>query len=136
MACGNGAEPSVLADGTQVSGPLSEGQRQEKRDRELRVVGTMVGIYCQGNHGTRQGDLCEECRELLAYAARRIERCPVIDTKTFCSTCAVHCYAPERREAIRTVMRYAGPRMLLRDPKGALRHLADARAAAKRMRGR
>ena len=38
------------------------------------------------------------------------------EEKTFCSNCTVHCYRPEMRERIRTVMRYAGPRkMCIRD---------------------
>jgi len=37
----------------------------------------------------------------------------------------VHCYAPEMREKIKEVMRYAGPRMLLSHPILAIAHLID-----------
>ena len=40
--------------------------------------------------------LCAECRELSDYVDARIEQCPVIDTKTFCSSCEVHCYSPAK----------------------------------------
>ena len=46
-------------------------------------------------------------------------------TKTFCSQCHVHCYAPEKLQAIKDVMRYAGPRMLLRHPVLVVRHGLD-----------
>jgi len=39
----------------------------------------------------------------------------------------VHCYKPEMRERIRGVMRFAGPRMALRHPLLAVRHLLDER---------
>ena len=51
--------------------------------------------------------------------------CPFIATKTFCSQCRVHCYAPAQRQAIKDVMRYAGPRMLLRHPVMAVHHGID-----------
>ena len=41
--------------------------------------------------------------------------------------CPVHCYRPGMREAVREVMRYAGPRMVVRHPVLALRHLLDGR---------
>ena len=41
--------------------------------------------------------------------------------------CPVHCYEAAMRERVRQVMRYAGPRMLLRHPILALLHLRDER---------
>ena len=83
----------------------------------------MVEIYCRKHHGHGEA-LCGECRRLLEYAMERIERCPYRDRKPACSVCEVHCYRPELREEIRRVMRYAGPRMLLRHPVLAILHLA------------
>ncbi|MBO5824973.1 MAG: nitrous oxide-stimulated promoter family protein, partial [Prevotella sp.] len=40
-----------------------------------------------------------------------------------CKKCHTHCYAPKEREAIRRIMRWAGPRMLLYAPVAAIRHL-------------
>ena len=51
--------------------------------------------------------------------------------KTFCSACPIHCYKPEMREKIRTVMRYGGPRMLLYHPMMTLRHMLLTRKAEK-----
>jgi hypothetical protein len=45
--------------------------------------------------------------------------------KPTCLNCTVHCYLPEMREEIRTVMRYSGPRMMIYHPVLAIGHLAD-----------
>lgn len=97
----------------------------KQRERELRVVKTMIGIYCRGNHGRRRRELCDECARLLDYAAKRIEFCPRSEVKTTCRLCPTHCYSPARREEIRRVMRYAGPRMLFHSPIDAIRHLIE-----------
>lgn len=98
----------------------------QKREREREVLLQMIGIYCHGNHGTHRGELCPECAELAAYAEKRVARCPHMETKTFCSQCPAHCYAPQKREAIRNVMRYSGPRMLLHHPVLTVRHGLDS----------
>lgn len=93
--------------------------------REKETIRTMIGLFCRGNHRTQE-TLCEDCRDLLAYAEKRLERCPHA-VKPACKDCAVHCYAPDKRKAIQTVMRYAGPRLLLRNPAAALAHLLRRR---------
>jgi len=82
----------------------------------------MIAIYCHGKHGSRQ-KLCAECAELEAYAAERVTRCVHGRNKPICAKCPVHCYKPVMRERIRDVMRYAGPRMLVRHPLLTMRHL-------------
>ena len=94
-----------------------------KREQEKRIVSLMIRTYCRGHHGTRQG-LCPECQTLQEYALLRADRCPFIETKTFCSNCRVHCYKPAMREQIRAVMRWAGPRMLPVHPVLSIRHAA------------
>lgn len=89
------------------------------------LVSQMIALYCKGNHGTAQ--LCSGCAGLQAYAQIRSERCPHMDTKTFCSNCHTHCYAPAMRAQIRAVMRYAGSRMLIRHPVPAIQHAYYAR---------
>jgi hypothetical protein len=92
--------------------------------RERKTVEAMIGLYCRGQHGSN-GQLCAECEALRDYARQRLEKCPFQAGKTTCAKCPVHCYKPEQRASIRAVMRYAGPRMLLRHPVLALCHLAD-----------
>ena len=95
-----------------------------KREREKVMVSQMIALYCRGSHHTRKG-LCEECAKLEKYARMRSDKCPFMETKTFCSDCKVHCYQPQMREQIRQVMRYSGPRMLFHHPVMAIRHLIE-----------
>ena len=90
-------------------------------EREKRVVGMMVRLYCRKQEGN--DCLCEECRALLEYAHARLEHCPFGERKTSCKHCKIHCYKPGMRQQMRQVMRYAGPRMLFYHPLIALRHL-------------
>jgi predicted amidophosphoribosyltransferase len=84
----------------------------------------MIGIYCRGHHG--MGDaLCAECQGLLEYAGVRLERCHFGLEKPVCVKCPVHCYQRARREQVRAVMRYAGPRMVWRHPVLSVRHWVD-----------
>lgn len=92
-----------------------------KREQEMKTITYMIAYYCRKQH--HEKELCPACRALLEYAKQRITLCPFMETKTFCSACRVHCYQSEKREAIREVMRYSGPRMLLHKPIMALRHI-------------
>ena len=97
---------------------------ETKREREKRMVSQMIALYCRRNHHTK-GVLCPECAALNDYARARSEHCPFMETKTFCSACKVHCYKPAMREKIRTVMRWAGPRMLPVLPILSIRHVVE-----------
>lgn len=93
----------------------------KKKEEEKLIIKQMISIYCRYNHHTKQ--LCPDCIDLLEYANKRIDNCPMRDTKTFCSNCPVHCYKPDMREKIRTVMRYSGPRVIFYHPILAIKHL-------------
>jgi predicted amidophosphoribosyltransferase len=92
--------------------------------REARTMEVMVAMYCHDQHGSPQG-LCEECQALVEYAHGRLDKCPYQEGKTTCAKCPIHCYRPALREQMRAVMRYAGPRMLLRHPFMTVMHLWD-----------
>ncbi len=96
--------------------------------REISTVEAMIRIYCRGRHGGRS--VCISCSELSDYARERLRKCPFGEAKTVCSRCAVHCYRPEMRARIRTVMRYSGPRMLYSHPLMTIRHMIDKRRKA------
>jgi len=100
-----------------------------RRARELKTIEAMVRMYCR-RHGHPRGSgspLCNECGELFQYASRRLERCVFGDAKPACANCVVHCYKADMRERIRVVMRWAGPRMMLRHPIMAVAHLIAER---------
>lgn len=105
---------------------------ESKREREKRTVALMIRIYCRNRHGTKKS-LCPECQALHDYAIQRSDKCPFMETKTFCSNCRVHCYKPEMREKIRLVMRFSGPRMLLSHPFLAIAHVVESRKEKKRL---
>lgn len=105
---------------------------EEKRIREKETVSKMISIYCKKKHGTKQG-LCPECAALQEYAKMRSDKCPFMETKTFCSNCKVHCYKPDMREKIRDVMRFSGPRMLFVHPVMAIRHVIESKKEKRRL---
>ena len=105
---------------------------ETKRQREKEVVALMIRLYCKKQHGEAQR-LCPECAELLAYAELRSDKCPFMETKTFCSNCKVHCYQPAMREKIRQVMRFSGPRMMLYHPVLAVRHVIESKKEKRRL---
>lgn len=95
----------------------------DRIEREKDTVGLMIGIYCKCHHGTDGGTLCADCRALLEYAHRRLDRCPRGNRKTSCRKCRTHCYAPAMKARIKEVMRDVGPRMIFIHPVSAIRHL-------------
>lgn len=92
---------------------------------EKQAIAEMIQLFCHAKHGT--GDsLCCECRKLLEYAHARLDHCPFSDDKPVCRNCTIHCYAPDMCKKISDVMRYSGPRMLLKNPGAVFRHLRHA----------
>ncbi len=101
--------------------------------REQATLVAMMRIYCKDHHAGAPTDaegLCPECATLLGYARKRLAACPFGPEKPTCANCQIHCYGPQQREATRVVMRYAGPRMLMRHPVLAIAHLVDGRRPA------
>ena len=105
---------------------------ESKRQCEKETVSQMIALYCKKQHGMK-GGLCPDCAALEAYARQRSDKCPFMETKTFCSNCRVHCYKPEMRDKIRAVMRFSGPRMLFVHPVMAIRHVIESKKERKRL---
>jgi len=98
---------------------------QHRLAREYATLRKMVAIYCHDHHVGAADCPCSECRRFLDYAGQRLERCPYGQGKPTCASCPIHCYKRRQRNQARAIMRYAGPRMLLRHPWVALRHSLD-----------
>jgi hypothetical protein len=94
-------------------------------EREKRTVSGMIALYCRAHHSAGAA-LCEDCLRLRDYALARLDRCPFGADKPTCADCPVHCYKPDMRARIKTVMRYSGPRMSYRHPLLALMHWLDS----------
>ena len=106
---------------------------QTKREKEKQVVSEMIALYCHAHHKTKKHELCPDCAQLEKYARSRSDHCPFMETKTFCVNCRVHCYRPEMREEIRTVMRFSGPRMIFHHPWMAMHHVISVRQEKKKL---
>ncbi len=88
---------------------------------EKRIVKLMIEIYCKKHHNGKC--LCKDCEELLNYAHERAEKCPFGENKSFCQNCKVHCYNSKKRDNIRKVMKFSGPRIIVHHPIVALKYL-------------
>jgi len=100
--------------------------------REFGTLAAMTKLYCRAFHRSETRP-CAECGDFLGYARLRIEHCPFGDEKPACNDCPVHCYKPERREEARTIMRYAGPKMLTHHPLMTVLHFWDKYRSAGRV---
>jgi hypothetical protein len=98
-----------------------------KIQKEKETVEKMIGLCCEKKHSTSSGILCSECQSLLEYSHERLEQCQYQEDKPTCRKCPVHCYRPTMRAEIRRVMRFSGPRLILRAPVDWLRHLIHDR---------
>lgn len=96
----------------------------DRLEREAKTVSAMIKIYCTDHHGLKVKD-CESCSELENYALDRLQHCPYEEGKTSCKNCPIHCYKPTIKEEIKQVMRYSGPRMMLRHPVLTVYHFID-----------
>jgi hypothetical protein len=101
------------------------GKLNGRLKREHDTMKCMTQIYCKDHHNQQDGGLCPDCSELMAYSETRLAKCPYGQEKPTCAKCPIHCYKKEKREHVREVMRYAGPRMPLRHPIQALTHVLD-----------
>lgn len=96
--------------------------------RELETIEAMTRIYCADHHGAPHP--CADCQALMTYASKRLAVCTYGEDKPVCAKCQIHCYGKAMREKVRVVMRYSGPRMILRHPWLALMHVVDKRHVA------
>lgn len=99
------------------------GSVRKRLARERQTILRMVELYCAAHHDT--DGLCADCREFMDYADVRLRKCPYGPAKPTCANCPIHCYKPARREQARAIMRYSGPRMLLRYPLLTIAHQLD-----------
>ncbi|MDR0373731.1 MAG: nitrous oxide-stimulated promoter family protein [Nitrososphaerota archaeon] len=104
--------------------PRPPNPTHKRMKREKQTIAYMVDLYCKAHHSTH-GELCSECREFKEYAFLRLDKCPFQEKKSTCGKCVIQCYRPGMKQKVKVVMRYAGPRMLLRHPGLALHHVWD-----------
>ena len=91
--------------------------------KEKEVVELMINLNCNKKHNSKGNEICEECKELLEYAHKRLSYCKFGDEKSSCSKCPIHCYKPDMKEKIKEVMRFSGPRLIIYRPFEFVRHI-------------
>ena len=94
-----------------------------KIEKDKNTIKQMVTLYCR--HKLNMTKPNEEYQALIDYCSLRLDKCKWGEKKMACKNCPVHCYKPEMRQRMQSVMRYAGPRMLLYHPIAAIRHLME-----------
>lgn len=99
---------------------MGKSKKRSRIEREKRVVSQMIRLYSQ--HKMGQKELSAEMLHLEQYAHKRLDCCKFGEAKKPCKNCPVHCYAPQMREQVREVMRWAGPRMMFYSPLAVIRH--------------
>lgn len=92
-----------------------------KIEWEKQTIRKMIALYCR--HHLKQDTVPEEYELLAEYACQRLDHCQFGENKTSCKKCPVHCYAPQKRQQIREMMRWAGPRMIFYAPKDTILHI-------------
>lgn len=92
-----------------------------KIEKEKKTIDFMVRLYCR--HKLKQSTLPAEYAELTEYAHARLDHCRFGEGKSSCKRCPVHCYGKAKREMVRQVMRWSGPRMFLYSPIEAFKHI-------------
>ena len=101
----------------------------KKRADEKAIIAFMIKSYCRHKHHVKE--ICPSCQELLDYANKRIDVCPFMASKTFCSSCKVHCYEADKRIQIREVMKSSGPLMLFHHPYLLIKHMVTSKRRSK-----
>ncbi|MDY6013195.1 nitrous oxide-stimulated promoter family protein [Clostridium sp.] len=97
--------------------------KQNRIDKEKDIVKLMIEIYCEKKHKTKNNQLCDECRELLEYAHKRLSYCKFGNEKTSCKRCPIHCYKKDMKIKIKQVMRFSGCRLIIYRPYEFIRHI-------------
>ncbi|NLC65713.1 MAG: nitrous oxide-stimulated promoter family protein [Clostridium sp.] len=86
----------------------------------------MIEINCKHKH-LYNGSLCQECEKIKNYANMKIDKCPHMESKTFCSQCKTHCYDKLHRDKIREIMKYSGPRIIIFHPVATVKHIISSK---------
>lgn len=97
----------------------------KRRLREQKTIHHMIALFAKYSPAAKEDAAHYET--LYGYAVNRLDRCAFGEEKPACKQCPIHCYQPARREEMKVIMRWAGPRMLWRHPILTLQHLIDDR---------
>ena len=92
-----------------------------KIEEDKRTIVQMIKLYCKKNHDCKE--LCDACKDLQEYALNRLDHCRYGENKSFCKKCPTHCYKKDKKEEMKKVMRFSGPRMIFHNPLIVIKHV-------------
>ena len=98
-------------------------KKKNRIEKEKEIVKLMIEIYCHKKHGRKSGELCDDCKELLEYAQKRLTLCKFGNEKSSCSKCPIHCYKKDMKLKIKEVMKFSGCRLIIYKPNEFIRHI-------------
>lgn len=90
--------------------------------REKLTIKKMIALY---ESQCPQASAVQGHYDALYAYAQNVLIMRIWRGKPACKQCPVHCYQPAKREEMKQIMRWAGPRMLWRHPVLTVRHLID-----------
>lgn len=93
--------------------------------REIKTLQKMIALYQRAFPAPP--DSPDYYSDLEQYATKRLEKCRFGEDKPACRQCPIHCYQPVKKEQVKAIMRWAGPKMLIYHPILAVQHLIDDR---------
>lgn len=96
----------------QNNGPVIRG--------EMKLMNRMVALY----YKNKANDFTISEKRMQSYAINRLASCRFGEEKTTCRKCPVHCYQEKYRLQMKKIMRYSGPKMLIRHPVLCMQHAA------------
>ncbi len=47
-----------------------------KEEKDIKIVGMMINMYCHGKHHTAKNEMCEQCSNLYNFVKLKRENCP------------------------------------------------------------
>jgi len=94
-------------------------------EKDKKTLEFMISLYCEKKHKLGLEN-CPSCKDLYDYSIKRLENCRYGEEKTSCKKCKTHCYIPDKREKIREVMRFSGPRIMLYRPHQYIRYILNS----------
>lgn len=86
-------------------------------DYKKQLLDIMFDIYIKDHESEK-----DSMESLRLYSHNRLENCQNKDKRNFCSSCSIRCFSKNRREDIKRVMKYSGPRLIFYRPLALLRH--------------
>ena len=87
----------------------------DKDQTNRKVLLEMTEIYCKKHHNYTNG-LCGLCTKLIDYSMERLDKCPKLPKKPICYKCKVSCYSKDNKQLIKSIMRYSGLRVFIKNP--------------------